>query len=53
VHMTSPSFGSYIKMFQRAEIYGLLGCYAASCGNCVPTFRDNVSVPILTGQESE
>jgi hypothetical protein len=23
----------------------LLGYYAASCGNCFPTFRDNVSVP--------
>jgi hypothetical protein len=23
----------------------LLGYYAASCGNCLPTFRDNVSVP--------
>jgi hypothetical protein len=21
------------------------GCYAAPCGNCLPTFRDNVSVP--------
>jgi hypothetical protein len=27
------------------EICPLLGCYAASCGNCLPTFRDNVSVP--------
>jgi hypothetical protein len=27
------------------EICALLGCYAASCGNCLPTFRDNVSVP--------
>jgi hypothetical protein len=26
-------------------ICGLLGYYAASCGNCLPTFRDNVSVP--------
>jgi hypothetical protein len=23
----------------------LLGSYAASCGNCLPTFRDKVSVP--------
>jgi hypothetical protein len=28
-----------------AEICVLLGNYAASCGNCLPTFRDNVSVP--------
>jgi hypothetical protein len=27
------------------KICGLLGCHAASCGNCLPTFRDNVSVP--------
>ena len=27
------------------EICNLLGYYAASCGNCLPTFRNNVSVP--------
>ena len=27
------------------EICALLGYYAASCGNPLPTFRDNVSVP--------
>jgi hypothetical protein len=27
------------------EIYALLGYYAKSCGNYLPTFRDNVSVP--------
>jgi hypothetical protein len=27
------------------ETCGLLGYYAASCGNCSPTFRDNVSAP--------
>jgi hypothetical protein len=27
------------------EISGLLGYYMASYGNCLPTFRDNVSVP--------
>jgi hypothetical protein len=26
------------------EICALLGYYAASCGNCLPIFRDNVSV---------
>jgi hypothetical protein len=30
---------------ERHEICALLGCYAASCGNCLPTFQDNVSVP--------
>jgi hypothetical protein len=27
------------------EICGLLGYYAALSGNCLPTFRDNISVP--------
>jgi hypothetical protein len=27
------------------KICALLGYYAASCDNCLPTFRDNVSVP--------
>jgi hypothetical protein len=27
------------------EICPFLGYYAASCDNCLPTFRDNVSVP--------
>jgi hypothetical protein len=26
----------------------LLGCYAASCGNSLPTFRDNVLVPFAS-----
>jgi hypothetical protein len=30
------------------EIFDLLGYYAASCGNCLPTFRDNVSVRVET-----
>jgi hypothetical protein len=29
----------------RHEICDLLGYYTASCGNYLPTFRDNVSVP--------
>ena len=27
------------------EIFALLGYYAVLCGKCLPTFRDNVSVP--------
>jgi hypothetical protein len=27
------------------NICALLGYYAASCGNCLPTFQNNVSVP--------
>ena len=37
------------------EICALLGYYAASCGNCLPTFRDHVSVPssrVKSPQES-
>jgi hypothetical protein len=39
------------------EICGLLGYYAALCGNCLPMFRDNVSFPSsrvksLNGKES-
>jgi len=30
----------------------LLGCYAASSGNSLTTFRDNLSGPIFKGQES-
>jgi hypothetical protein len=29
------------------EICYRLGYYAVSCGNCLPTFRDNVSVPVF------
>jgi hypothetical protein len=38
---------SLISGFRRDvnEICGLLWYYAASCGNCLPTFRNNVSVP--------
>jgi hypothetical protein len=32
------------------EIYALLGYYAASSGNPLPTFRDNVSTPDFKGQ---
>jgi hypothetical protein len=38
---------SMISGFRRdvEEIYAVLGDYEASCGNCLPTVRDNVSVP--------
>jgi hypothetical protein len=41
------NFLSLISGFRRDvdDICGLLGYYAASCGNCLPTFRDNVWVP--------
>jgi hypothetical protein len=49
------STSTLISGFRRDvdEICALLGYYAASCGNCLPTFQDNLSVPILTGQEYE
>ena len=39
--------GAVISGFRRDvdEICALLGYYAASCGNPLPTFRYNVSVP--------
>jgi hypothetical protein len=27
------------------DFCAILGCYPALCGNCLPTFRDNTSVP--------
>jgi hypothetical protein len=38
---------SRISDFRRDvdKICALVGYYAASCGNCLPTFRDNLSVP--------
>jgi hypothetical protein len=45
---------SVISGFRRDvdEICALLGCYAASIGNPLPTFRDNVSVPSWRGKKS-
>jgi hypothetical protein len=34
-----------VLIFKYIEICALLGYYAASCTNCLPTFRDNVWVP--------
>ena len=36
-----------------AENCHLLGYYATSSGNSLPTFRDNLSAMILKGQESK
>jgi hypothetical protein len=40
-------FESLISGLRRDvdEICAVLGYYPASCGNCLPTYRDNVSVP--------
>jgi hypothetical protein len=37
----------------RHETCVLLGCYAASSGNPLPTFRDNVSVPSSRVKKSQ
>jgi hypothetical protein len=44
-----------ISDFRRevAEICTLLGCYAASSGNFLPTFRDKLSVPSARVHESK
>jgi hypothetical protein len=35
-----------LKIYRlKIEICALLGYYASSCGDCLPTCRDNVSVP--------
>jgi hypothetical protein len=39
---TSVILGFRLEFY---EICALLGCYAASSGNPLPTFRDNVSAP--------
>jgi hypothetical protein len=46
-HLTAEQRLRVISGFRRDvdKIWALLGYYAASCGNCLPTFRDNVSVP--------
>jgi len=30
---------------EQVEVFDLLVCWAASVGSCLPTFRDNISVP--------
>jgi hypothetical protein len=39
------------QTFIGEEISALLGYYALSCGNCLPTFRKYVSVPSSGGQQ--
>jgi hypothetical protein len=45
----------FISGFRRDvdEIYALLGYYAASSGNPLPTFRDNVPVPFSRVKKSK
>jgi len=33
------------KILNGAEYYAILGCYSASSGNFLGTFRDNLPVP--------
>jgi len=37
----------------QAENCALLGYYTSSSSNFLPTFRDNLLVPIIKGQESK
>jgi hypothetical protein len=52
--ITKPS-KHVISGFRRDvdEICALLGYYAASSGNPLPTFRDNVSAPSLRAKKSK
>ena len=45
--MVGEMNGKVTSGFRREvdENCALLGCYAASSGNSLPTFRDNMSVP--------
>ena len=54
--MTSKEHHTFvITGFRRDinEICALLGYYAASCGNPLPTFRDSVSVPSSRAKKSK
>jgi hypothetical protein len=42
-----------LKTYTRLEIRALLGYYAASKGNTLPTFRENVSVPSSSVEKSK
>jgi hypothetical protein len=42
---SSSDFNNNKKILTNFSTHTLLGCYAASSGNLLPTFRDNVSVP--------
>jgi hypothetical protein len=40
------TFAAISDVYRDADVIcALLECYAASCGNPLPTFRDNVPVP--------
>jgi hypothetical protein len=47
IHIEDTSYVILISGFRSNddETCGLLGYYAASCGNCLLTFRDSTSVP--------
>jgi len=49
----SHSPGAFAPLAEEEEENcALLGQYAASSGDLLPTFRDNLSGPIFRGQES-
>jgi hypothetical protein len=40
-----------ILKWSNSEMCAILGYYTASCGNCLPTFQENIG-PVFKGQES-
>jgi hypothetical protein len=42
-----------VKVLPVDELYALLGYYAASSGNPLPAFRDNISVQSSTAKKSK
>ena len=48
-HCISTHFSHIIIILVTLKNYALLGYYAASSGNFLPTFRDNLSAPFLGG----
>jgi hypothetical protein len=56
-HIAANSVQENLKVKNRVlgvrQICALLGYYAASSGNPLPTFRDNVSVPSLSAKKSK
>jgi hypothetical protein len=51
VRVLSTSQALFSGFCRDVDVICVLGCYAASCGNCLPTFRDYVSVPCFKVQE--
>jgi hypothetical protein len=54
LHFKTLSFSAIeVRTHTADEICALLGCYAASSGNPLPTFRNNLSVPSSRDKRAE